>query len=125
VLHNVTRLRALSTNPKFSVGESFVSRSSRARKDRAPVACPLWRESAATTYLELLHIGEEKVNRDNPKIKIHRNPQQTHNIPKVNRDKNSTSASPNLRLPFRESYLKSLAGAIFRQSPITTHQSPS
>ena len=44
--------------------------------------------------------GEEKANRDNPKIKNRRNHQQTKDIPKVNRDKIATSASPHFRPSF-------------------------
>jgi len=41
--------------------------------------------------------GEEKSNRDNPKFKNRRNLMQPNDIPKVNRDKNTTSTSPHFR----------------------------
>jgi hypothetical protein len=43
--------------------------------------------------------GEEKANRDNPKIKNRRNHMILQHIPKVNRDKYATSASPHFRPP--------------------------
>jgi len=41
--------------------------------------------------------GEQKANRDNRKFKNLRNPLQPKDISKVNRDKNSSLASPHLR----------------------------
>jgi hypothetical protein len=38
--------------------------------------------------------GERKADRDNPEFKNRRNQQQTNDIPKVNRDKNASSGSP-------------------------------
>jgi hypothetical protein len=43
--------------------------------------------------------SEGKSNRDNPKIKNRHNQQQTNDIPRVNRDKNTTSSSPHFRRP--------------------------
>jgi hypothetical protein len=78
--------------------------------------------SAASSYLELLDIGEEKVNRNKTKIKNPRKHKQTNDISKINRNKNAASASLNLRLPFPESGQKCISRG-FHHSPIATQHS--
>jgi hypothetical protein len=52
-------------------------------------------------------LGEEKANRDNAEFKNRRNLRAIKDIPKVNRDKNACSTSPQFRPSHQQMFQKS------------------
>jgi len=87
-----SREQANEKRPAASAAHTFGALPSaallaRAQEDRSRISRP------GEPHGEQRAKGEEKSNRDNPKIKNRRNQRQTNDIPKANRDKNSTRVS--------------------------------